>query len=773
MLTRGKSRLGLEAKDTIPAPTSAPRRLRLLHYPTKWRFVVSEAGQLLQRRLAENTAAVSQRKLLQHDLNRTLQQQAQRQRRDLLIDDREEDYVRLLGNSRDPRDRQLVELVRKVDETFLLLSSHTSQCAKKRRCAGPEQPADSSSVRVYEHYNIGHPLMPYQQEGVRWLLDAILVRGHNVILADDMGLGKTIQTISVLLAMHHQSPSKLISLVVAPLTAVRQWEAEVQRIQANEYLAVYCIIGSRDERSTAASAALLEMKSKRTAPNTTKGRSVVVLCSYDGIIRRGIGANELALLHSSFDGIVVDEAQRIKNDSSILFQRLLRVQTRWKLLLSGTPLQNDLGELFNFLAFLFPAASKSSRDHAKELVVSVDALLKASSRRNDQRHDDEFHLIMCRRIHRLLAPFVLRREKKDVLSQLPEKSEHILVCPTMPQQLRKLEQLRKDKESGILRKPFTIEARKVLLHPYATEHSFYIDEDVVRSSGKFVMLDFILTFLMETRHKCLIFSAWTTVIDILETMLRWRGIAYAKLTGKTPLADRQDILKAFNGDPHFSIPCFLLSKGAGGVALNLQAADTVVLFDVDYNPQKDHQALSRAYRVGQTKDVKILRLVSSDTVETRMCAIAKRKERLDRKIVHAGMYDVHATAAERETKLREVLRRDAAAASDGDEGGEKDDARSAPSEDVTPANGNVGEDEEPVGDETEYMFIVRSIVDSGVLSCLPRASGEAELLPTVLQRFLKRGRDGPTVEQNSSLRVRATATIVDAEEDVTLDLADG
>ncbi|KEG07885.1 putative SNF2 family N-terminal domain-containing protein [Trypanosoma grayi] len=489
-------------------------------------------------------------------------------------------------------------------------------------------------------------------------------------------------------------------LIVAPLSTLPHWQDELERFGLRDVgrsasspppppllFTAYVLNGSREER-VEVTRRFLSHAEQQQQPATP-----VLVAPHDMFVRP-LHASMRRLRHVLFHVTIVDEAHRIKNAESVLFNKLSQLKSTTRLVLTGTPLQNNVAELFSLLQFLTPQMILSRRS-GKELMERLDGALMHASR-SGALEDEELHLLLCRRVHALVSPFVLRRELSLLQHMLPPKREFTIWCPMLPLQRDMLEQLELKRQCGRLVGNATIHARKLLLHPYTTEDAFYIDEDVISSSGKMLVLDFMMRFLCKTQHKFLVFCSWTLVLDIVETVCQMRGMPFVRLDGKTSVDDRKKNIARFNNaaaaaaasptagsdevvndvatggrggskarasavasaladasDPK----CFLISKVAGGVGLNLQSADTVFMLDVDYNPMRDAQALSRVYRMGQTREVRVYRLVVDHPVERGMLQISAAKENLNLAVVHAGKYDLHSSAAEREEALQSVFHR--------------------------------------------------------------------------------------------------------------------
>ncbi|KPA83944.1 hypothetical protein ABB37_02098 [Leptomonas pyrrhocoris] len=543
-------------------------------------------------------------------------------------------------------------------------------------------------------------------------------------------------------------------LIIAPLSTLPHWNAEFRRFSrrgaaaggergkgaavapsplqnssgaplrdTQERFTAYVLNGPRGEREERMRAFLEHTQgleepppqspvTPTTAPPQASMTTPVLVIPHD-MLTKPLSGPLRQISRVRWHVVVIDEAQRIKSAQSSLFKKVCLLDSISRLVLTGTPLQNNTTELFSLLQFLAPQSFTSS---AGALFEQLDSALMAASR-SSALEDRELHLLLCRRVHRLLMPFILRREKTILKAALPPLRDYAVLCPLLPFQAAQLAEVRRKHEEGTLSGNPHIQYRKILLHPYTTQAFFYVDEQVVQTSGKLLVLDFMMRFLQRTRHKFLVFCGWTLVLDVVETLCGMRGIPYVRLDGKTPVEKREANIEGFNrpftklegegegesinggalshpharrtgrrnsnggscarttataaaaaahgggavaeDDEHELAPapcCFLISKVAGGVGLNLQAADAVFLLDVDYNPQRDAQALSRVYRVGQTREVRVFRLVIDHPIERNIVAIHEAKENLGRAVVQAGRYDLHSSVQEREAALQQIFR---------------------------------------------------------------------------------------------------------------------
>jgi SNF2 family DNA or RNA helicase len=333
-----------------------------------------------------------------------------------------------------------------------------------------------------------------------------------------------------------------------------------------------------------------------------------------------------------------------------------------RLLLTGTPLQNSLGELWALLHYLLPHLFS----HLMDFKAWFSRPFKGIPGLNEfeVQLDGEQEGQVIDRMHSLLAPFLLQRLKAEVLSdKLPPRVEATVRIGLSDWQRAAYADLERrtikllDGDSSKVNSEqinnALMQLRKIVLHPYLFQERYGLDDGLIKASGKLEALDRILTKLLKFEHKVLVFSQFTTVLDILQDFLKWRGIVNVRLDGQVDHEARTQRIQRFSTDP--TVQVFLLSARAGGLGLNLQAADTVILFDLDWNPQNDRQAVARTHRVGQTREVRVLRLVTDSAVERHMELRCKEKLEMEAKIMGAGMFRRTATGDQRRNALRAVL----------------------------------------------------------------------------------------------------------------------
>ncbi|CAH2352316.1 nuclear protein Sth1p/NPS1 [[Candida] railenensis] len=510
-------------------------------------------------------------------------------------------------------------------------------------------------IKVQPSILVGGQLKEYQIKGLQWMV-SLYNNKLNGILADEMGLGKTIQSISlVTYLIENKHESKF--LVIVPLSTITNWTLEFEKWAPSVNVIVYK--GSQQQR--------------RSMQNDIRlGNFQVLLTTYEYIIRE-----RPILAKFNYSHMIIDEGHRMKNASSKLSITLKQYyKTKNRLILTGTPLQNNLPELWALLNFVLPKVFNSVKSFDEWFNTPF---ANTGSQEKIELTEEE-SLLVIRRLHKVLRPFLLRRLKKDVEKDLPDKVEKVVKCKLSGLQYVLYQQMLKHNalfvgeghstgggasKSGIKGLNNKImQLRKICNHPFVFEEvetvldSSRLTNDLIwRTSGKFELLDRVLPKFKVSGHRVLMFFQMTQVMDIMEDFLRWRDMKYLRLDGSTKADERQDMLKVFNA-PNSDYFCFLLSTRAGGLGLNLQTADTVIIFDTDWNPHQDLQAQDRAHRIGQKNEVRILRLISNDSVEEVILERAHQKLDIDGKVIQAGKFDNKSTAEEQEQFLKKLLEAD-------------------------------------------------------------------------------------------------------------------
>uniref|UniRef100_A0AAR2M665 DNA helicase n=1 Tax=Pygocentrus nattereri TaxID=42514 RepID=A0AAR2M665_PYGNA len=507
-----------------------------------------------------------------------------------------------------------------------------------RNDEAPGTPVTDPTIKYEEQPDFvtvtGGTLHLYQLEGLNWLRFS-WAQGTDTILADEMGLGKTIQTIVFLYSLFKEGHTKGPFLVSAPLSTIINWEREFEMWAPDFYVVTYT--GDKDSRAiirenefsfddTAVKGGKKAFKLRKEAPI----KFHVLLTSYELVT-----IDQTALKSIDWACLVVDEAHRLKNNHSY-FRRLNDYKIDHKLLLTGTPLQNNLEELFHLLNFLTPNRFNNLEGFLEEF---------ADISKEDQ----------IKKLHDLLGPHMLRRLKADVFKNMPAKTELIVRVELSPMQkkyykfilTRNFEALNsKGGGNQVSLLNIMMDLKKCCNHPYLfpvasmeapkTPSGAYEGTSLTKASGKLMLLQKMLRKLKEQGHRVLVFSQMTKMLDLLEDFLDYEGYKYERIDGAITGALRQEAIDRFNAPGAVQF-CFLLSTRAGGLGINLATADTVIIFDSDWNPHNDIQAFSRAHRIGQANKVMIYRFVTRASVEERITQVAKRKMMLTHLVVRPGL----------------------------------------------------------------------------------------------------------------------------------------
>ncbi|KAI4372339.1 hypothetical protein MLD38_010581 [Melastoma candidum] len=481
-------------------------------------------------------------------------------------------------------------------------------------------PKDSS---VSKYYSLAHAvnervvrqpsmlkagtLRDYQLVGLQWML-SLYNNKLNGILADEMGLGKTVQVMALIAYLMEFKGNYGPHLIIVPNAVLVNWKSEFY----NWLPSISCIfyVGSKDQRSRLFSQEVSAMKFN------------VLVTTYEFIMY-----DRSKLSKVDWKYIIIDEAQRMKDRESVLARDLDRYRCQRRLLLTGTPLQNELKELWSLLNLLLPEVFDNKK-------VFHDWFSKPfqkegpSTEAEDDWLETEKKVIIIHRLHQILEPFMLRRRVEDVEGSLPPKVSVVLKCKMSAIQsaiydwIKSTGTLRvdpEDEQRGVQRNPIyqarmcktlnnrCMELRKACNHPLLNYPYFsdFSKDFLVKSCGKLWILDRILVKLQRTGHRVLLFSTMTKLLDILEEYLLWKRFVYRRIDGTTSLEDRESAIVDFN---RLDSDCFifLLSIRAAGRGLNLQSADTVTIYDPDPNPKNEEQAVARAHRIGQTREVKVI-----------------------------------------------------------------------------------------------------------------------------------------------------------------------
>ncbi len=458
-----------------------------------------------------------------------------------------------------------------------------------------------SDYEVPEHLKA--VLRDYQKTGCRWL-QTLTHLGFGGILADDMGLGKTLQVIALLSAAKKERAGRLLSLIVCPASLVFNWESEIARFSPD--LKVLTITGPAGER--------------QARLRDHEGIDVLVT-SYD-MLKRDIAAYE----DLTFDFQIIDEAQYIKNHQTQAARSVRRIHARTRFALTGTPIENRLAELWSIFEYLMPGYLYSYRAFREELEQPI-----------TWDHDE----IAAERLKKMIRPFILRRLKSDVLKELPPKLEKAIYTQmTVEQQKLYDANVRQLADSLAAQSDAAYKSSKIrVLAELMKLRQICCDPSLVYRGyhGGSAKLDACIDLIgraMDGGHRILLFSQFTSMLDIIERRLKIARIDYLRLDGSTRSGDRLRMVSDFNNS---DIPVFIISLKAGGTGLNLTGADIVIHYDPWWNVAAQNQAADRTHRIGQEKTVTVYKLISRGTIEEKILALQEAKQALADDIITADL----------------------------------------------------------------------------------------------------------------------------------------
>ncbi|KAK8954004.1 CHD3-type chromatin-remodeling factor PICKLE [Platanthera zijinensis] len=470
----------------------------------------------------------------------------------------------------------------------------------------------------------GGSLFPHQLEALNWLRKC-WHKSKNVILADEMGLGKTVSACSFISSLFFEFKVKLPCLVLVPLSTMPNWQAEFTSWAPHLNIVEYH--GSAKARSVIRQYEWHASDAKRPSKLSKEYKFNVLLTTYEMIL-----ADFSHLRGVSWEVLIVDEGHRLKNSESKLFNLLNTFSFQQCVLLTGTPLQNNLGEMYNLLNFLQPCSFPSLSSF-------------------EEKFNDLSIAEKVEELKKLVAPHMLRRLKKDAMQDIPPKSERLVPVELTSIQaeyyramLTKNYQILRSVGKGVAQQSMlniVMQLRKVCNHPYlipGTEPESssleFLQEMRIKASAKFTLLHSMLKILHKEGHRVLIFSQMTKLLDILEDYLSIEfGLGtFERVDGSVSVANRQAAITRFNQDKTRFV--FLLSTRSCGLGINLATANTVIIYDSDFNPHADIQAMNRAHRIGQSNRLLVYRFVVRASVEERILQLAKKKLILDQLFVN-------------------------------------------------------------------------------------------------------------------------------------------
>ncbi|GMG21289.1 unnamed protein product [Ambrosiozyma monospora] len=527
------------------------------------------------------------------------------------------------------KDKQVMQMIRQIDQQKARGRPSKKQSTNsRRRKTEKEEDAElihdeeyetSTTVLTESPTYVHGQLRDYQIQGLNWLI-SLYENRLSGILADEMGLGKTLQTISFLGYLRYYKNIEGPFIVIVPKSTLDNWRREFEKWTPD--VNVLVLQGNKEERSELIKTRLMECDFD------------VCVTSYEMVIRE-----KSKLSKFRWEYIVIDEAHRIKNEESALSQIIRLFYSRNRLLITGTPLQNNLHELWALLNFILPDVFGDNE--------MFDEWFESQGGSSSDEDQDE----VVKKLHKVLSPFLLRRVKSDVeKSLLPKKEVNLYVGMTEMQVKWYRNLLEKDidavngavgrREGKTRLLNIVMQLRKCCNHPYLFEGAepgppYTTDEHLVFNSGKMIILDKLLKKMKAEGSRVLIFSQMSRLLDILEDYCFFRGYQYCRIDGSTAHEDRISAIDEYNkeGSEKF---VFLLTTRAGGLGINLTTADIVVLYDSDWNPQADLQAMDRAHRIGQKKQVKVFRFITENAIEEKVLERAAQKLRLDQLVIQQG-----------------------------------------------------------------------------------------------------------------------------------------
>lgn len=566
---------------------------------------------------------------------------------------------------------------------------HTPKSGHGSDTEGADLRKTSSKMKLLKQpaiMNDDIELKDYQVVGLNWL-NLLWHNGISGILADDMGLGKTCQVIAFLSHLKEQGEGRP-TLIIVPGSTLENWCREFERFSSKVNFTPY--YGSQAER----------FESQDTIrDNIETGNCDVIITTYDLAYRK----EDNSFLRKCKPQICIfDEGHVLKNANTARYKSLMRITPRCRILLTGTPLQNSLQELMSILGFLMPDVFYDKQDDSVQQMLQI--LFKHKAKVTES--DSHSTLLSAQRVQRartMLTPFILRRKKAQVLKHLPKKTCRVEYCDLTKtqktlydEQLQKQRKILLDRAAGLPVKDHAnvmMKLRQAAIHPLLFRHRYTDDKirkmskaclreetfmesnpDIIfeelqlyqdyqchhlalkypgalkkfelkdrewMDSGKVQTLLELLKKYKANGDRALVFSQFTSVMDILGWVFDDHDIPFMRMDGSTPIAERQGLMDVFHSDT--SIPVFMLSTKSGGAGINLACANKVVIFDSSFNPQDDIQAENRAHRVGQTREVEVVRLVTKNTVEEQIYALGVSKLELDKMVQGEDHDDAAAT----------------------------------------------------------------------------------------------------------------------------------
>lgn len=599
---------------------------------------LNELGQRCDQNRAIHDALEKYKKDKERERNRAKKAE-EKIRWDLL---KQKDMPKYRETVKKMKDQRIQELLMQTDRYMaelrerIKLNQATSSVAESAELGHRYEWELKLPENVRQPDHLTGTLKDYQVKGLQWLVGLYQAK-MNGILADEMGLGKTIQTIALLAWLFEKCGDFGPHLICAPLSTLSNWEAEFKQWFPQFLVVKYN--GTPNERK--------EVEKKYIA---SRSHVNAILTTYEFVVR-----DRSVLSKLDYSYLIIDEAHKLKNHQGKLSQTLSHYyRSRNRLLLTGTPLQNTPRELWSLLNFILPTIFD---DHNKFDEWFAAPFAKAGEA---AKLTAEETWVVLTQLHDVLRPFMFRRLKEDVADQLPDKKEATILCPLSAWQHSMY--ITMEDYSIIVHRDgvkFTrmdnkqIQCRKICNHPYLFEETYYVNAQLIRTCGKFELLDRILPKFYQTHHRVLIFSQMTELLDLLEDLLTFRDFKYLRLDGNTKSENRPQLTEAFNA-PDSEYFIFMLSTRAGGLGLNLQTADTVIIYDSDWNPFADMQASARVHRIGQDKEVLVLSLSTPDTVERKVQKVQNEKRTVEDMIISAAIFNDESNVDDRKAVYQAV-----------------------------------------------------------------------------------------------------------------------
>jgi SNF2 family DNA or RNA helicase len=513
--------------------------------------------------------------------------------------------------------KNIFEFGKSIDDSLRIHKQHFSLLADTFRDEGfkgyerLERLLIPDQVPVLQHpKGLNCNMRQYQADGLNWL-NFLQTAGLGGCLADDMGLGKTIQTLALLqhnkenflsndqhaseteISLFERSESKLTSLIIVPASLIYNWENEIKRFVPD--MKVYSYKGNQRKKST-----------------SYFQNFDIILSSYHTI------RQDIELISSfSFHYIILDESQVIKNPASMLYRTVTRLKSEFKLVLTGTPVENSLTDLWTQLNFVNPGLLGDLAFFRREFAKPIEKM-----------GDDEKEI----KLRKIIQPFILRRTKEMVARDLPPVTEQTVFCDMTDEQFKVYDEEKSAVRNSILKsiastgleKSAIIVLQGLMKLRQLSNHPVLANDEYAYGSGKFETVLQDMESVIVEGHKILVFSSFVKHLDLYAEELRKKRILFSMLTGAS--TKREKIVNSFQLDPENKI--FLISLKAGGVGLNLTAADYVFILDPWWNPASEMQALNRAHRIGQHKSVFVYRYITSNSIEEKIVRLQDKKSKL-------------------------------------------------------------------------------------------------------------------------------------------------